>query len=66
MLSELTRYATRHIRNGRPKGNLCKRFLPTREFVTQFKQLLKVINKKRRLPKETPRIFSFGLIRGNP
>jgi len=38
----------------------------TREFVIQFKRLLGVINRKRRLLSETPRIFGFLLIRRNP
>jgi len=38
----------------------------TREFVIQFKRLLGVINRKRRLLAETPHIFVFLLIRRNP
>jgi hypothetical protein len=50
---------------GRAKTGLGKEFLPTPEFLTQIKQLLGVINRKRRLLWETPRILRVGLIRGN-
>jgi hypothetical protein len=55
--SEFTRYATTLQAIGRAKTGLGKEFLPTREFPIQIKQLLGVINRKRRLLSETPRIF---------